>query len=75
TPGGRELFKPGYWEDRNIQLRFLDPSSFSYSTAPKNFVDNLSIIDVLMWNAPETVLAYLRNETTAAPSAAHNGSP
>ena len=64
--GGREIFIPGEWQERGIELRFLEPASFSYSTGPMNFVENLSIIDVLMWNAPETVLAYLRNETRAA---------
>ncbi|MDF7794410.1 WbqC family protein [Pseudomonas syringae] len=63
--GGREIFIPGEWQERGIELRFLEPASFSYSTGPLNFVENLSIIDVLMWNAPETVLAYLRNETRA----------
>lgn len=63
--GGREIFIPGEWQERGIELRFLEPASFSYSTGPMNFVENLSIIDVLMWNAPETVLAYLRNETRA----------
>ncbi|KFE43150.1 WbqC family protein [Pseudomonas congelans] len=63
--GGREIFTPGDWQERGIELRFLEPSSFSYSTGPMNFVENLSIIDVLMWNAPETVLAYLHNETRA----------
>ncbi|MCW6054504.1 WbqC family protein [Pseudomonas fragariae (ex Marin et al. 2024)] len=63
--GGREIFIPGEWQERGIELRFLEPASFSYSTGPLNFVENLSIIDVLMWNAPETVLAYLHNETRA----------
>ncbi|PHX52157.1 hypothetical protein AO354_20475, partial [Pseudomonas syringae pv. syringae] len=63
--GGREIFIPGEWQERGIELRFLEPASFSYSTGPMNFVENLSIIDVLMWNAPETVLAYLHNETRA----------
>ncbi|POP79226.1 WbqC family protein [Pseudomonas syringae] len=63
--GGREIFIPGEWQERGIELRFLEPASFSYSTGPLDFVENLSIIDVLMWSAPETVLAYLRNETRA----------
>lgn len=63
--GGREIFIPGEWQERGIELRFLEPASFSYSTGTMDFVENLSIIDVLMWNAPETVLAYLRNETRA----------
>ncbi|MCF5292051.1 hypothetical protein GIW18_09715, partial [Pseudomonas syringae] len=46
--GGREIFIPGEWQERGIELRFLEPASFSYSTGPLNFVENLSIIDVLM---------------------------
>ncbi|KPW76224.1 Uncharacterized protein ALO76_04532 [Pseudomonas syringae pv. coriandricola] len=63
--GGREIFVPDEWQERGVELRFLEPASFSYSTAPYPFIDNLSILDVLMWNAPETVLAYLDNETRA----------
>ncbi|SDW01595.1 WbqC-like protein family protein [Pseudomonas syringae] len=63
--GGRDLYVASEWQARGMELRFLEPSSFSYSPAPYPFVDNLSILDVLMWNAPETVLAYLHNETRA----------
>ncbi|MCD5982145.1 WbqC family protein [Pseudomonas sp. CDFA 610] len=64
--GGRGIFVVDEWQERGIELRFLEPSSFRYDTAqPFNFIENLSILDVLMWNAPETVLTYIRNETRA----------
>ncbi|RMN97321.1 hypothetical protein ALQ50_00246 [Pseudomonas coronafaciens pv. coronafaciens] len=63
--GGRDIFIPEEWQERGVELRFLEHASFSYSTGPYTFFENLSIVDVLMWNAPETVLAYLRNETRA----------
>ncbi|MCJ8176695.1 WbqC family protein [Pseudomonas viridiflava] len=66
--GGRDIFVSGEWQERGIELRFLEPSSLSYNVvAPFDFIENLSILDVLMWNDPETVLAYIRNETRAVP--------
>lgn len=62
-PGGREIFVTREWEQRGIELRFIAPSSFIYSTAPYNFEENLSILDVLMWNAPDTVTRYIRDQT------------
>ncbi|MFH7467885.1 WbqC family protein, partial [Pseudomonas syringae group genomosp. 7] len=67
TTAGPEIFKPGDLVYRYIHLSLHEPASFSYSPAPMNFVVILSIIDVLMWNAPDRVLAYLRNETRASP--------
>ncbi|CAM3160357.1 hypothetical protein BZK31_23835 [Pseudomonas floridensis] len=63
--GGRDIFVAHEWQERGIELRFLEPSSLHYCAAPFHFIENLSILDVLMWNAPETVLAYIRNETRA----------
>lgn len=58
-PGGRDIFRFCEWEERGIQLGFTDPVSFTYPTGRYPFVEHLSIIDVLMWNSPETVKAYL----------------
>jgi WbqC-like protein family len=66
SPGGREIFVAGEWEARDIELRFLDLSTFVYNTEPYAFIDNLSIVDVLMWNAPEDVTAYIRENTRLA---------
>ncbi len=57
-PGGREIFKSDEWKDREIQLHFSAPTSFAYSTGRYTFVESLSIIDVLMWNPPESINAY-----------------
>jgi hypothetical protein len=66
APGGREIFIDSEWRDRQIELHFLDLTPFQYSTAPFGFIENLSILDVLMWNAPEQVLAFIRAHTRTA---------
>lgn len=66
APGGREIFVASEWQERGIELLFLDLSGFTYDTAPYRFVENLSIIDVLMWNPPEQVSTYIRENTRLA---------
>jgi WbqC-like protein family len=63
APGGREIFVASEWEERDIELLFLDVSTLIYDTEPYDFIENLSILDVLMWNAPEDVMAYIRGNT------------
>ncbi len=59
APGGRDLFLPEEFAARGIELQFLQPNPFRYATPGYDFVENLSIIDVLMWTAPEVVRARL----------------
>ena len=60
--GGKEIFIPEEWESAQIDLLFSKTPNFSYETNPKlPFQSNMSIIDVLMWNEPEKVVAYLNN--------------
>lgn len=66
-PGGRDIFMADEWEERGIELRFLAPSSFVYATAPYAFEENLSILDVLMWNPPQAVKSYIRSNTQVVP--------
>jgi hypothetical protein len=58
-PGGREIFDESEFARRGIRLRFTELVDFRYETGPYAFVELLSIIDVLMWNSPEAVHAYL----------------
>ena len=58
-PGGRSIFRTDEWENRGIRLCFTDMVSFYYLTKLYTFIEHLSIIDVLMWNSPEMVKAYL----------------
>ena len=54
--GGAELFRPGEFADAGIRLSFLTMPPLIYETGPYEFVPNLSILDVLMWNTPDTVM-------------------
>lgn len=67
-PGGRDIFQPDAWEDRGIRLGFTDLVSFSYATGHYTFIEHLSIIDVLMWNAPAAVKAYLDSRLVEIPT-------
>jgi len=58
-PGGREIFKQKEWDERGIKLDFTDLVSFNYSAGNYTFIEHLSILDVLMWNSPIAVKAYL----------------
>ena len=59
-PGGRAIFRPGEWRAAAIALRFVDPPLLRYDCRPYAFVEHLSILDVLMWNNPDTVADALR---------------
>lgn len=58
-PGGREMFREDEWRARGITLSFTELLNYRYPTGPYDFVERLSVLDVLMWNAPEQVKAYL----------------
>jgi hypothetical protein len=59
APGGRDLFPAEEWLDRGIELRFLKPAPFVYASGPYEPVENLSVLDVLMWNDPAQVRHHL----------------
>ena len=61
-PGGRDIFDPAEWAEAGIILRFTDLPTFCYDCPPYEFIEHLSILDVLMWNEPESALAVLRKE-------------
>jgi hypothetical protein len=58
-PGGRAIFKPAEWDERNVKLTFTDALDFRYPVKEYAFVERLSIVDVMMWNEPEAIKAYL----------------
>lgn len=68
---GRDLFDPRKFERRGINLYFARAKEYTYNTAPYQYERFLSIIDVMMWNAPKTILEAARNgmELTEAASA------
>jgi hypothetical protein len=61
-PGGAQIFDRQKFEEQGIKLTFQQYHSRLYETAPYNFVPDLSIIDVLMWNTPAEVLAHLAQQ-------------
>lgn len=58
-PGGEPLFDAEKFEASGITLKVQEFPAFEYDCGRSEFIPNLSIIDVLMWNSPETVRAYL----------------
>ncbi len=58
-PGGEELFDPEKFSSSGITLTIQNFEPFVYDCKRWEFIPNLSIIDVLMWNAPEDILAFL----------------
>lgn len=58
-PGGASLFNRSEFEKYGIKLSIQDYCSFNYATDPYQFVPDLSVIDVLMWNSIATIRAHL----------------
>jgi len=61
--GGRALFDPADFAVRRIELFFAETEPLYYETGPFKFEPGLSILDVLMWNSPERIAAWLRERT------------
>ena len=61
--GGQELYDKKVFEDQGIKLNFLRSNVVSYSQYKNDFVSNLSIIDVLMFNGGERTRQLLKEYT------------
>jgi len=59
--GGKSLFKESEFKQRGIKLEFLDTNSYTYDTNPYKFIENLSVIDVMMWNSVDAIRDQLTN--------------
>lgn len=59
-PGGKEIFVPGEFEQRGIDLVFQKPTVYIYDCHPYAYEENLSIIDVMMWNSKNDIVRFLR---------------
>jgi len=57
--GGMELYDKDAFAAQNIKLSFLATGEIVYKQYRNDFVPNLSIIDVLMFNGAETTKKYL----------------
>jgi hypothetical protein len=53
--GGRELYDPARFAEAGLSLEFLQFEPPAYPQCGGGFVPGLSIVDVLMFNAPEAV--------------------
>lgn len=57
---GQELYEKGFFKENGIDLHFLKPNLNPYlQGTTKEFVNGLSMIDVLMWNNKEEVVQWL----------------
>lgn len=58
-PGGRNLYDHSIFLDKGINLSFIQSVQRDYQQFEHNFVPNLSIIDVMMFNDPAGCTALL----------------
>lgn len=59
-PGGRALYDREAFAARGVDLRFLQPGDVRYRQFRCEFVPNLSVLDVLMFNERDTVRELLQ---------------
>lgn len=57
--GGAALYEKEKFADEGITLNFIDTKEIEYKQFDKEFVPNLSIIDVMMFNSKEDIKAML----------------
>ena len=53
--GGTNIYNKKYFESQGVKLKFLEPEVIPYAQFNDNFIPNLSIIDVLMFNSIDEV--------------------
>ena len=53
--GGQELYDKDVFLDSGIELKFIKTLPYEYKQFNNEFVPNLSIIDILMFNSKEEV--------------------
>ena len=59
SSGGRQLYSKEAFAERGLNLLFLDPLPVTYKQFSHEYVSGLSIIDVMMFNAADTIAEYL----------------
>jgi WbqC-like protein family len=58
--GGKELYSKDGFKIKGVELAFIKSKSIQYKQIKNNFMPNLSIIDVLMFNSPSEVRELLQ---------------
>lgn len=66
-PGGRELYEAAAFAAAGVDLRFLESLDSTYDQLGAPFQPGLSIVDVLMFNAPARTLELLERYRLVAP--------
>lgn len=61
--GGKELYSKEMFKTHGIDLYFLKTGKVEYRQAADEFVPNLSILDVLMYNSKDEIKKHLENYT------------
>lgn len=61
--GGKDLFNASTFRESGVALYFAEFEEFKYPTPSYSYEPNLSILDVMMWNSPEAILAAIKNNT------------
>lgn len=59
--GGQKLYNKEYFSSKGVHLGFLQTEAVEYNQFGNNFVPDLSIIDVMMFNTKDKVIAMLGN--------------
>lgn len=59
--GGEDLYSKDLFKRKGIDLYFIKNNSVVYRQFAHDFVPNLSIIDILMFNSTETIRQYMQN--------------
>ena len=59
--GGKELYDCSEFKKNNINLKFIRNTNKNYSQYPSEFVPNLSIIDLMMWNNKKIIINILKS--------------
>jgi len=65
-PGGRSFYKEKKFLEKGIKLTFRQIPPLNYICEGYEFIPDLSIIDVLMWNSPEKIKQCLDDHITSA---------
>ncbi len=62
-PGGENIYNKDSFTKQGITLKFIEPEIREYKQFKEPFVPSLSIIDVLMFNSPDTVSEMISSYT------------
>ena len=61
-PAGHRIFKNKEFYLNNIDLLYLRSNLSAYRQFTDNFVPGLSIIDAMMWNSKDALMAMIKND-------------